>query len=154
METAAKRRTQRSPTKKRTYNKDFSTNQSLGDKQPNIILIMNESLADYSLIGKVNYNRDPLAFIHSLDENTIYGRDYVSIFGAGTSNSEFEAMTGNTIKFFPSGSNVYQQFMHESTFALPGYLKNLVIAVKQFIQAAVLTGTVRLLIRVWALISF
>lgn len=111
--------------KKRTYNKDFSTNQSLGDKQPNIILIMNESLADYSLVGKVNYNRDPLAFIHSLDENTIYGRDYVSIFGAGTSNSEFEAMTGNTIKFFPSGSNVYQQFMHESTFALPGYLKKL-----------------------------
>ena len=86
---------------------------------------MNESLADYSLVGKVNYNRDPLAFIHSLDENTIYGRDYVSIFGAGTSNSEFEAMTGNTIKFFPSGSNVYQQFMHESTFALPGYLKKL-----------------------------
>lgn len=115
---------------------------------------MNESLADYSLVGKVNYNRDPLAFIHSLDENTIYGRDYVSIFGAGTSNSEFEAMTGNTIKFFPSGSNVYQQFMHETPLRCLVISKNLVIAVKQFIQAAVLTGTVRLLIRVWALISF
>ena len=56
---------------------------------------MNESLADFSKIGKVNYNRDPLEFIHSMKDNTISGLDYVSVFGAGTSNSEFEAMTGN-----------------------------------------------------------
>lgn len=66
---------------------------------------MNESLADFSKIGKVNYNRDPLEFIHSMKDNTISGLDYVSVFGAGTSNSEFEAMTGNTMKFFPSGCN-------------------------------------------------
>ncbi len=104
-------------------NRNFTSNTSLNGKQPNIILIMNESLADYSLIGKVNYNRDPLEFMHSLTTNTIYGKDYVSIYGAGTSNSEFEAMTGNSMKYFPSGSNVYQQFMHKSTFALPSYLK-------------------------------
>ena len=63
--------------------------------------------------------------MHSLKKNTIYGKDYVSVYGAGTSNSEFEAMTGNTMKFFPSGSNVYQQFMHDSTFSLPSYLKGL-----------------------------
>jgi phosphoglycerol transferase MdoB-like AlkP superfamily enzyme len=34
-------------------------------------------------------------------------------------------MTGNTMAYFPSGSNVYQQFMHESTFSLPSYLKSL-----------------------------
>ena len=106
-------------------NRDFHMNTAMEGKNPNIILIMNESLADYSLIGDVNYNRDPLEYMHSLRENTIYGKDYVSIFGAGTSNSEFEAMTGNTMKFFPSGCNVYQQFMHDSTFALPSYLKNL-----------------------------
>ena len=32
-------------------------------------------------------------------------------------------MTGNTMAFFPSGCNVYQQFMHNSTFSLPSYLK-------------------------------
>lgn len=106
-------------------NKDFLTNQTLQGKQPNIILIMNESLADFAAVGEVNYNRDPLEYMHSLKENTISGLDYVSIFGAGTSNSEFEAMTGNTMTFFPSGCNVFQQFMHESTFSLPYYLKEL-----------------------------
>lgn len=108
-----------------TSNSDYATNQTLNGKKPNIILIMNESLADYDMIGKTNYNRDPLEFMHSLKENTIYGKDYVSIYGAGTSNSEFEAMTGNTMTFFPSGCNVYQQFMHDSTFSMPYYLKTL-----------------------------
>ena len=108
-----------------TTNADFSTVKTLGEKKPNIILIMNESLADYNLFAEPNYNKDPLSFLHSLTENTIYGKDYVSVYGAGTSNSEFEAMTGNSMKFFPSGSNVYQQFMHESTFSLPSYLKGM-----------------------------
>lgn len=106
-------------------NGDFSTIKTPQGKKPNIILIMNESLADYDLIGKTNYNKDPLPFLHSMRENTIYGKDYVSIYGAGTSNSEFEAMTGNSMKFFPSGCNVYQQFMHESTFSMAYYLKSL-----------------------------
>lgn len=106
-------------------NSDFKVNTSLNGKKPNIIYIMNESLADFSKIGKVNYNRDPLEFIHSMKENTISGLDYVSVFGAGTSNSEFEAMTGNTMKFFPSGCNVYQQFMHDSTYSMAYYLKSL-----------------------------
>ncbi len=106
-------------------NSDFSTCTSLNGKMPNIILIMNESLADFSLIGDVNYNRDPLEYIHSMKENTIKGLDYVSVFGAGTSNSEFEAMTGNTMSFFPSGCNVYQQFMHDTTYSISSYLKSL-----------------------------
>lgn len=106
-------------------NYDFGTNKTLNGKKPNIILIMNESLADFSLVGNVNFNKDPLPFIHGLKKNTIKGKDYVSVFGAGTSNSEFEAMTGNTMAYFPSGCNVYQQFMHTSTFSLPSYLKEL-----------------------------
>lgn len=106
-------------------NADFKTNTTLNGEKPNIILIMNESLADFSQIADVDYNIDPLEYIHSMKENTIYGKDFVSIFGAGTSNSEFEAMTGNTMTFFPSGCNVFQQFMHDSTFSLPSYLKSM-----------------------------
>jgi len=112
-------------TRETLYNSDFKTCKTLDGKKPNIILIMNESLADFSLVGDVNYNRDPLEYIHSMKENTIKGLDYVSVFGAGTSNSEFEAMTGNTMSFFPSGCNVYQQFMHETTYSMPSYLKSL-----------------------------
>ena len=106
-------------------NADFGMNKTLNGEKPNIILVMNESLADFDLVANVNYNKDPLPFLHSMKENTIKGTDYVSVFGAGTSNSEFEAMTGNTMAYFPSGTNVYQQYMHESTFSLPSYLKEL-----------------------------
>ncbi len=106
-------------------NCDFGPCESLGEKKPNIILIMNESLADFSLVGDVNYNADPLEFIHGLKDDAIKGLDYVSVFGAGTSNSEFEAMTGNTMEFFPSGCNVYQQFMHDETYSISSYLKSL-----------------------------
>ncbi len=106
-------------------NSDYKTTKTLNGKKPNIILIMNESLADFSKVGSVNFNKDPLEYIHSLKENTVSGLDYVSVFGAGTSNSEFEAMTGNTMSFFPSGSNVYQQFMHDTTFSISSYLKSL-----------------------------
>lgn len=71
-------------TQKMATNASFTKNTSLNGKKPNIILIMNESLADFSLVGDVRYNRDPLSYIHSLTKNTIKGRDYVSVFGAGT----------------------------------------------------------------------
>ncbi|MCR5202324.1 MAG: sulfatase-like hydrolase/transferase [Lachnospiraceae bacterium] len=107
-------------------NADFAHNTVLNGEKPNIILIMNESFADFSLVNDtISYNKDPLPFIHSMSDNTIKGLDFVSVFGAGTSNSEFEAMTGNTMTYFPSGSNVYQQFMHSSTYSLPSYLKSL-----------------------------
>ena len=112
-------------TRETMYNSNFKPCKTLDGRKPDIILIMNESLADFSLVGDVNYNRDPLEYIHSMKENTIKGLDYVSVFGAGTSNSEFEAMTGNTMSFFPSGCNVYQQFMHETTYSMPSYLKSL-----------------------------
>lgn len=94
---------------------------------PNIILIMNESFHDFSMSGSLRTNLDPLEYIHSLEEagEVSWGRCYVSIFGAGTSNSEFEALTGNSLAFFPSGSNVYQQYMTSTTYSLPYYLKQL-----------------------------
>ena len=45
----------------------------------------------------------------SLD-NAIRGKAYASVFGAGTSASEFEFLTGNSMAFLPSGSIPYQQY--------------------------------------------
>ncbi len=76
-------------------------------KTPHIIAIMNESLADLSVLGTVNTNIEPMPFISSLYENTVRGNLYVPVIGAGTSNTEFEFLTGNTTAFLPSGSNTY-----------------------------------------------
>lgn len=106
---------------------DYLTQTETAEEKPNIIFIMNESLHDFSMSGELSTNIDPLEYVRALEESgqVSWGRCYVSIFGAGTSNSEFEALTGNTMAFFPSGSNVYQQYMTDITYSLPLYLRSL-----------------------------
>lgn len=93
--------------------------------KPNIIMIMNESLADFWQRegSDIALSSDPLSFIHGLNDNTIKGNCYVSIFGSGTANSELEALTGHSMAFFPSGTIVYQLFPQDVTKGLPGDLK-------------------------------
>ena len=80
-------------------------------KRPNIIVIMNETFADLKVLGDFETNTDYMPFIHSLEENTIKGNAYVSVLGTGTSNTEFEFLTGNTMAFLPAGSNAYQLYV-------------------------------------------
>lgn len=98
----------------------YQSNESEEEVYPNIIMIMNESLADFESYGNdtISFSQDPLPFIHSLEENTVKGSCYVSIFGSGTSNSEMEALTGHTMANFPSGSIIYQQFPQETTYGI------------------------------------
>ncbi|MEI3556662.1 MAG: sulfatase-like hydrolase/transferase [Eubacteriales bacterium] len=44
-------------------------------------------------------------------------------FGAGTSTSEFEFLTGNSMNFLPSGSIPYQQYILGPTDSLATLLK-------------------------------
>lgn len=115
-------------------NSDVSTNILTGRNDytasedgttPNIIFIMNESFSDLSILGDLKTNEDYLPFIHSLNENTIKGYLSVPVFGAGTSNSEFEALTGNSISFLPIGSNVYQLYIKNEIPSLVSTLKSL-----------------------------
>lgn len=81
------------------------------EKTPNIICIMNESLADLSVLGDVQTNVPYLTYLNSLTENTIRGNLAVSVIGGGTSNSEFEFLTGTPMAFFPTGSNAYTLYI-------------------------------------------
>ena len=87
-------------------------------KKPNIICIMNESLSDLQVLGNLTTNEDYMPFIHSLTENTIKGNLYVPVIGAGTSNTEFEFLTGHTTAFLPSGSNAYMLYIKNSIASL------------------------------------
>lgn len=92
---------------------------------PNIICIMNESLSDLSLMGDLETTGECLPFINSLEENTIKGNLFMPVNGAGTSNSEYEFLTGNTISFLPSGSNVYQSYINEEKPSLVSTMESL-----------------------------
>ncbi len=90
---------------------------------PNIICIMNESLSDLRVLGDFETNKEYMPFMKSLKENTIRGNLYVPVIGAGTSNTEFEFLTGHTTAFLPSGSNAYMLYVKEPTASLNSTLK-------------------------------
>ncbi len=99
------------------YDKEADKNTS-PQKTPNIICIMNESLSDLSVLGDLETNIEYMPYLNSLKENTIRGNLYVPVIGAGTSNSEFEFLTGNTTAFLPAGSNSYMLYIKEKAASM------------------------------------
>ena len=100
------------------------TDESGQVRQPTIITIMNESFADYRLIGDLQTNIPVTPFIDSLIENTTRGYVMTSVYGAKTPNSEWEYLTGHSMAFMPGGSVVYQQFIDDRPFSMVTTLKN------------------------------
>ena len=94
------------------------------DEDPTIIVIMNESFADLSVIGNLMTSEEVTPFYNSLQENTIKGYALSSVFGAKTPNSEWEFLTGNSMAFLPSGSVAYQQYISSKPYSLVSTLKD------------------------------
>lgn len=98
------------------------------EELPNIIVVMNESFSDLSVLGELETNRDYMPFLHSLQqgaENTVTGMLNVSVCGGNTANTEFEFLTGNTMAFLPQGSIPYQQYINGERLSLVSHLKEL-----------------------------
>ena len=94
-------------------------------KTPNLIVLMNESFADYEDIGKgLDLSEDNMPFIHGLTENTIKGYAYASIFGGNTPNSEYEFLTGNTMGFLPESSVGFNLFVRGNLPSIASELKS------------------------------
>lgn len=88
---------------------------------PNLIMIMNESFSDLSVLGSFETNQPYLSFFRGLKENTIRGYLDSSVYGGYTANSEFEFLTGCTKAFLPG--NPYLQYIRD-------YLPNIISNIK------------------------
>lgn len=93
------------------------------EEKPDLIVIMNEAFSDLSLVGDYTTNMDYLPNIRSLNENTIKGVLYVSVFGGATSDTEYEFLTGNSMAVMPPNCVPYQQFVTEPTASLASTLR-------------------------------
>lgn len=91
---------------------------------PDILVIMNESYADFRRVGDLRTNISVTPFADSLHENTIRGFALTSIFGAKTANSEFEFLTGASMSYLPKGSVPYQMYIKDDTFSLARVLSS------------------------------
>lgn len=104
------------------YKVTTGKNKTLKQK-PNVVVIMNETFSDLNVVNKIKTNKEVMPFISSLKENTIKGDMLVSVFGGGTSNSEYEFLTGNSVSTLPLNGNAYTQFVKHEVPSLASQLK-------------------------------
>ncbi len=94
-----------------------------GVRPTNIIMVMNEAFSDLRDVG-LSAEIDVMPFIDSLRENTVEGNLYVSVFGGGTCNTEFEALTGNSLAFMGPGAYPYTENVTDALFSLASYFRD------------------------------
>lgn len=85
------------------------------EKPENLIVIMNESLADFSVINEFETNENVTPIMDNLKKNVWKGNLYVSAFGGSTANTEYEFLTGNTTAFIPNSIIAYQNYIRSDS---------------------------------------
>ena len=60
---------------------------------PNVVIVVNESFADLQSLWKIETTCDPMPYLHSLQDSTLYGNLFVSAYGGATCNTEHSFLT-------------------------------------------------------------
>ncbi len=79
--------------------------------QPTVIVIMDETFSDLSIYENLHAGYEGPEFFNSFDEAYMKGSLYVSAYGGGTCNSEFEFLTGASMAYF--GIGVYPYMVYD-----------------------------------------
>jgi phosphoglycerol transferase MdoB-like AlkP superfamily enzyme len=79
--------------------------------QPNIVFVMDESLFDPTRLTNISFSEDPMQNFHQFKNTYATGYSLSPVFGGGTSNVEFEALTGLNMSFINEGGVPYQQVL-------------------------------------------
>lgn len=119
------------------YNKTFYTNienKKISPKKtseivtPHIIMVMGEAFSDISENENINFKgySDPLKNFKSLsnEDNSISSHIIVPNFGGGTSDTEFDVLTGCSTRFVDNPLSSYS-FIRKSFDAMPSILDNI-----------------------------
>lgn len=85
------------------------------EKYPNILFLQLESFVDPTLFNNITLSEDPIPYYRSLMNTYSSGSLTVPACGAGTANTEFEVMTGLSVKFFGPGEYPFKAVLKEKT---------------------------------------
>ena len=85
------------------------------DNMPNVIIVQLESFFDPSRVRWLSFNKDPLPNWHALEKKYSSGLYTVPTVGAGTVNTEFETLTGMSLRYFGPGEYPYKGVLRETT---------------------------------------
>ena len=93
---------------------------------PNILFLQLESYVDPTLFNQIKYSDDPMPYYRKLMKQYSSGSLTVPACGAGTANTEFESMTGISIKFFGPGEYPFKAVLKDKPCeSIPRDLKSL-----------------------------
>ena len=100
---------------------------TVSDERPNIILIMNEAFSDLSVLGDFETTEEYLPYLNSVKEDSAFteGKLYMSVLGGRTVNSEFEVLTGNSMRFLSDSYLPYSQNVKKPMPSMVSELKAL-----------------------------
>ena len=95
------------------------------DVKPNYIFIMSESFWDLEAASRIQFDRELLPTINHLRDTAISGNLRVSIFGGGTSTTEFEVLTGFQARpLIPLETSCYQKLVFKEFFSIASWLRD------------------------------
>lgn len=93
-----------------------------GEKRPNILFLQLESFFDPELVEYLNISEDPIPNFRKLMQEYSSGYFKVPSVGAGTANTEFESITGMSMRYFGSGEYPYKSILKETTCESAAYV--------------------------------
>ena len=91
--------------------------------KPNVIFVLSEAFWDITKIPGITFEKDPLANFHALAKESTSGNLLSPTYGGRTEWVEFEALTGNMVKFLPFGSMPYEQYVKKPIPSIPSEFK-------------------------------
>lgn len=95
-------------------------------QQPNILFLQLESFFDPTLVNFLELSEDPIPNFRALMQKYSSGYFRVPSIGAGTANTEFETITGMSLRYFGPGEYPYKTILKEKTCeSAPYVLKDL-----------------------------
>ena len=112
-----------SKTKIAEIDKELLAYEKQGEVSPDIVVIMSESFADVTKIEGLEFSSDPMPRFREIGAKGITGEVYVPVLGGKTANTEFEFLTGYSVKHLPEGSVPYQQHIKNDINSLARYMK-------------------------------
>lgn len=87
--------------------------------KPDVIVVMSESLWDPTRLQNVKLSPDPMPVIRENASGNVFSPE----FGGLTANVEFEALTGFSNAFLPTGSIPYQQYVRKPIPSLATFFR-------------------------------
>ncbi len=89
-------------------------------RMPHVIAVMGEAFYDIDRIPGIEFNEgfDPLSNFNRIKEQAYSGRIITTVFGGGTSNTEFSFLTGHSLAIMPQMASPYSFYIRHNTFSL------------------------------------